>query len=87
MIRGHLDPVRAAASLAFVRIGLAARALYFRATRNEDAAESCRGFLLGMRKALDGSTPFEVDPGIEIVRPPASSGPAEVSQAPRDMKL
>jgi len=87
MIRGHLGPLRAAAALAFIRVGLAARVVYFRATQNQDAAESCRGFLLGMKKEFDGSATSELAPApaIRVVRPSAESTDAQVSQAPRDM--
>jgi GT2 family glycosyltransferase len=71
MIRGHLPPLQAAATLAFMRLGLAARAVGFGLIRNVEAAATCRGFLRGLRKAPVGELvePSSTVPAIEVVRP------------------
>jgi N-acetylglucosaminyl-diphospho-decaprenol L-rhamnosyltransferase len=70
MVRRHLSPSRAKLTLAFMRAGVAARAVCFAAVRKSEAAESCRGFLAGLsqtrRPGIEASAP---SPSIEIVRP------------------
>ena len=72
MIREHLPPAQASAALAFMRLGLAARVVWFNLARNTTAAASCRGSFEGL-----GRVPCEVQadelasPAIEVVRPPS----------------
>jgi N-acetylglucosaminyl-diphospho-decaprenol L-rhamnosyltransferase len=70
MIRRHLSPSRAKLTLAFMRAGVAARAVCFAAVGKSEAAESCRGFLAGLNQTrgleIEPSAP---SPSIEIVRP------------------
>ena len=69
MIRSRLAPPRAAAAIAFMRLGLAVRARYFGLVGNEQAAASCRGSLRG----LSSSDPHEPVPDapVEVVLPAA----------------
>jgi N-acetylglucosaminyl-diphospho-decaprenol L-rhamnosyltransferase len=73
MIRWHLTPRRAAAAVAFMRLGLAARARYFGLVGNHEAAESCRGSLLGLSRP--GPEEPVRDATVEIL-PPRAAGPA-----------
>jgi hypothetical protein len=70
MIRGHLSPLQAALTLAFMRLGLAARVACFGLMRKTEAAASCRGSLDGLRQTpvarLDAAGPI---PSVEVVRP------------------
>jgi N-acetylglucosaminyl-diphospho-decaprenol L-rhamnosyltransferase len=70
MIRGHLSPPQAALTLAFMRLGLAARVGCFGLMRKTEAAASCRGSLEGLRQApvarLDAAGHV---PSVEVVRP------------------
>ncbi len=71
VIRENLSPRRADASIALMRLGLAARVAAFGLLGRKDAAESCRGSLRGLRP---GARP-EVEvatgapPEVEVVRP------------------
>jgi N-acetylglucosaminyl-diphospho-decaprenol L-rhamnosyltransferase len=69
MIRTHLAPGRAVMALTFMRLGLAARVVWFSALRNGDAAESCRGFLAGLRLPLAPPEASPAAPAMEVVRP------------------
>lgn len=73
IIREHLSPGKAAAALAFTRLGVAARVVYFNLAGNADAAARCSGYLAGMRSARLGDVEDEriSSPGVEVVRPPA----------------
>jgi GT2 family glycosyltransferase len=75
MIRSHLSRRRAAVTLTLMRVGLAARAAYFGLLGRNEAAEACRGSLVGLNMppvAPSGAKPvpaFEVrfpspDPGV-----------------------
>jgi N-acetylglucosaminyl-diphospho-decaprenol L-rhamnosyltransferase len=71
MIREHLPPAKAAAALTFMRLGLAARVVWFSLVRNAPAAASCRGFLEGLGRARVEDQVGEVlaGPAIEVVQP------------------
>jgi GT2 family glycosyltransferase len=71
MMREHLPPARAAAALAFMRLGMAARFAYFTLVRNATASASCRGFLEGLGRDPVGDQADELlsPPAIEVVRP------------------
>ena len=72
MIRDHLTPARAAATLGFMRLGVIGRLTYYRLARNDAAAAEYRGAFEGLGGARDGrlETPRR-DPEIEVVRPAA----------------
>jgi GT2 family glycosyltransferase len=68
MIQTHQSRQRAAATLLFMRAGLAARVAYFRlAGRNDDAA-ACRGSLLGLDLPAAGRS-AAIDPPFEVRLP------------------
>jgi GT2 family glycosyltransferase len=71
MIRRHLASPRATAAIAFMRLGLAARARFFGLVGNDEAAAACRGSLVGLSR----SGPHERLPEatVEIV-PPRTTG-------------
>jgi len=71
MIRAHLSPMSAAATLACMRLGLAARVAYFTLVGNASAAASCRGSLEGLRDRQAEETSAERGgaPEIELIRP------------------
>jgi GT2 family glycosyltransferase len=71
MMREHLPPAKAAAALAFMRLGMAARVVYFSLVRNAAASASCRGFLEGLGQAPgeDQADRLSSAPVIEVVRP------------------
>jgi GT2 family glycosyltransferase len=70
MIRDHLTPARAAATLGFMRLGVAGRLTYYRLTRNGAAAAEYRGALDGLSGARDGGLEeSRCDPEVEVVRP------------------
>jgi GT2 family glycosyltransferase len=72
MIRDHLSPARAAATLGFMRLGVAGRLSYYRLAGNAPAAAEFRGALEGLGAAgdvrLERPRP---DPEVSVVRPPA----------------
>jgi N-acetylglucosaminyl-diphospho-decaprenol L-rhamnosyltransferase len=75
IIRENLPRRSAVASIAFMRFGLAARVLAFRLLRNRQAAETCRGFLRGMKlDPLGESDRRQPEPTVEVVRPQTSAG-------------
>ena len=71
MMREHLPPAKAAAALAFMRLGTAARVVYFSLVRDVTASASCRGFLEGLGQAPgeDQAGKLLSPPVIEVVRP------------------
>lgn len=75
VIRANLPRRTAAASIAWMRLGLAARVLAFRLAGHKAAADACRGSLHGL--ALN---PFEEpdarlpDPRVEVIRPEPEVG-------------
>jgi N-acetylglucosaminyl-diphospho-decaprenol L-rhamnosyltransferase len=71
MLRDHLPPVEAAATLAVMRLGMAARVVYFSLVRDVTASASCRGFLegLGRGPGEDQADKLLSPPAIEVVRP------------------
>jgi hypothetical protein len=73
MIRAHLRPPRAVATLASMRLGLAARVAYFRLAGNTAAADHYRGSLEGMRsrRSEEAPEPAAAEPEIELVPPSA----------------
>jgi N-acetylglucosaminyl-diphospho-decaprenol L-rhamnosyltransferase len=71
MIRRHLSPRRAAAALAFTRVGLAARVLCFGAAGRAAAAASCRGYLRGFGAPVVRTDDPGPNPEVEVVRPAA----------------
>ena len=80
MIRSRLSRPRAAAAIAFMRLGLAVRARYFALVGDDQAAASCRGSLLGLSRP----EPHEPVPDapVEIV-PPRTTDPAVGRSAAR----
>jgi GT2 family glycosyltransferase len=76
MIRGHLSRPRAETTLAFMRLGLAARVLCFTLTRNTAAADSCRGSLRGLKKGQRGTARSRHRPAIEVVPAPVDTASA-----------
>jgi N-acetylglucosaminyl-diphospho-decaprenol L-rhamnosyltransferase len=75
VIRANLPHRSAAASIAWMRLGLAARVLAFRLLGRKRAAEACRGSLHGMR--LDPVRETEAgpaDPTVEVIRPEPAAG-------------
>jgi hypothetical protein len=70
MIRDHLSPGDAAATLAFMRLGVAGRLAYHRLAGNEAAAAEYRGSLEGLSGAREGQIgEARRAPAIEILRP------------------
>ena len=70
MIRDHLSPGNAAATLAFMRLGVAGRLAYYRLARNQAAAAEYRGSLDGLNGAGDGrASETRRAPAVDIVRP------------------
>jgi N-acetylglucosaminyl-diphospho-decaprenol L-rhamnosyltransferase len=70
MIREHLPPLRATAALAVTRLGLAARCLYFDATRDKAAAARYHGFRDGLRSVAGPRDELgDAPPAVEVVRP------------------
>jgi len=69
MIQTHLGTVRATLALGVMRLGLAARVVWFSMLQNRDAAESCRGFLAGLRRPLAPPEAPPSTPAMEVVRP------------------
>jgi hypothetical protein len=70
MMREHLSPSRSAVAFGFTRLGLAGRLVYFRATRNGDAAARYSGFLDGLGSAARDEPEDRVgSPAIDVVRP------------------
>jgi N-acetylglucosaminyl-diphospho-decaprenol L-rhamnosyltransferase len=67
IIREHLSPMQATATLAVTQLGLAARVAYFNATGDSSAAERYRGFLQGLRTA-PADEPFD-PPTVWVMRP------------------
>lgn len=71
MIRRHLTPRQASVTLAFMRTGVALRALLFAALGGRGAAACCRGYLRGYSTRPDEGEKALVEPAIEILRPTA----------------
>jgi N-acetylglucosaminyl-diphospho-decaprenol L-rhamnosyltransferase len=73
MIRRHFSPIRARLALAFMRYGLAARFVCFRMIGRGLAAETCRGFMRGLKKTMHLADDARTEPdlGIEISWPRA----------------
>jgi N-acetylglucosaminyl-diphospho-decaprenol L-rhamnosyltransferase len=70
MIRDHLSPARAAATLGFMRLGVAARLTYYRLARNGAAAAEYRGSLEGLGGARHrGAERPRRDPEVDVLRP------------------
>jgi N-acetylglucosaminyl-diphospho-decaprenol L-rhamnosyltransferase len=71
MIRAHLPRAGAAATLLFMRLGLAARVVCFTLLGKTDAAESCRGSLAGLRVAQAGepARTAQPTPVFEVIHP------------------
>lgn len=70
MIRDHLSPGDAAATLAFMRLGIAGRLAYHRLAGNEAAAAEYRGSLEGLSGAREGQIgEARRAPAIDILRP------------------
>jgi GT2 family glycosyltransferase len=71
MIRTHLSPLRAATTLACMRLGLVARVAYFSLVGNASAAAGCRGSLegLGDRQAEETPAGDTGAPEIDMIRP------------------
>ena len=63
MIRDHLPRGDATATLAFMRLGVAARLAYYRLARNEPAAAEYRGTLEGLGGSPDGQAARPSVPG------------------------
>jgi GT2 family glycosyltransferase len=75
IIRENLPRRSAAASIAFMRFGLAARVLAFRLLRNRQGTETCRGFLRGMKLDPLGDSDRRLpEATVEVVRPQTSAG-------------
>jgi GT2 family glycosyltransferase len=72
LIRTHLSGGRAAATLALMRLGLAARAVLFRLVGRKEAAETCRGSLQGLASAPVANEWSRQRPAIEVVSPGAA---------------
>ena len=81
MIRSRLAPPRAAAAIAFMRLGLAVRARYFGLVGNEEAAASCHGSLRGLRRS-DPHEPVP-DASVEVVAPASARSTAGEQVADR----
>jgi GT2 family glycosyltransferase len=70
MIRDHRSRGDAAATLAFIRLGVAGRLAYYRLAGNEAAAAEYRGSLEGLSGAGEGQVrDVRRAPGVEILRP------------------
>ena len=70
MIQDHLPRGAAAATLAFMRLGAAARLAYYRLARNEAAAAEYRGELEGLSGARDATAAgTRKAPAVDIIRP------------------
>lgn len=71
MMRERLPSAKAAAALSFMRLGMAARVVYFSLARNATASASCRGFLEGLRQSGgdDETDKILSPPAIEVVWP------------------
>jgi N-acetylglucosaminyl-diphospho-decaprenol L-rhamnosyltransferase len=77
IIREHLPPARAAAAIACMRVGLAARVVAFRLLGKPQAAESCRGSLQGLRsegEPVGAADVVQTGATVEVVRPDRSAG-------------